>query len=136
MLNRVILIGRLTRDPELRQSTSGIPVCNLTLAVNRSYSNAAGERVTDFIDVITWRQLAENCGKYLTKGRLIAMEGRLQVRTYETQEGQKRKVMEVIAESIKFLERSPHSSADRDDIETFEIAEGITDLEDTTENAM
>ncbi|MGE5396405.1 MAG: single-stranded DNA-binding protein [Chitinophagales bacterium] len=105
MLNRVILIGRLTHDPEIRYTTSGVGVCTFTLAVNRSYANQAGERTADFIDIVTWRQLAETCANYLTKGKLIAVEGRLQVRTYETQEGQKRKAVEVVADAVKFLER-------------------------------
>lgn len=109
MLNRVILIGRLTHDPELRYTPNGVGVCTFALAVNRSFTNQAGERVADFIDIVTWRQLAENCANYLSKGRLVAVEGRIQTRTYETQEGQKRKVFEVVADAVKFLERPPGS---------------------------
>lgn len=105
MLNRVILIGRLTADPELRYTPNGVGVCTFTLAVNRSFSNQAGERAADFIDIVTWRQLAETCANYLGKGRLVAIEGRIQVRSYETQDGQKRKAVEVVADSVKFLER-------------------------------
>jgi primosomal replication protein N len=83
MLNRVILIGRLTRDPELRYTANGIAMCTFSIAVNRPYTNQAGERPADFIDIVAWRQLAENVANYMTKGRLVAVEGRLQTRTYE-----------------------------------------------------
>lgn len=102
MLNRVILIGRLTRDPELRYTPNGKAVCSFTLAINRKFKREE----TDFIDVVVWNVLAENCANYLGKGRLAAVEGRLQVRTYETQEGQKRKVTEVVADDVRFLDKS------------------------------
>ncbi len=105
MLNRVILIGRLTRDPEMRYTTTGIGVCQFSLAVNRPFTNRAGEREVDFIDIVTWRQLAETCANYLSKGRLVAVEGRLQIRSYETQEGQKRRVAEVVADNVRVLDR-------------------------------
>jgi len=105
MLNRIILIGRLTRDPELRYVPSGQPVASFTLAVDRPFTNQAGERETDFIDVVAWRKLADQVAQHLTKGRLVAVEGRLQIRSYETQEGQKRKVAEVVADSVRFLDR-------------------------------
>lgn len=111
MLNRVILIGRLTQDPELRYTANGLGRCTFTLAVNRSYANQAGERTADFIDIVTWRQLAETCASYLSKGRLVAVEGRLQVRNYETQDGQKRKVVEVVADTVKFLEKATGAQA-------------------------
>ncbi|NLU50450.1 MAG: single-stranded DNA-binding protein [Syntrophomonadaceae bacterium] len=105
MLNRVILIGRLTRDPEMRYTPNGIAVSRFTLAVNRPFTNQMGERDADFIDIVTWRQLAETCANYLGKGRLVAVEGRLQARTYEAQDGQKRKVVEVVADTVKFLDK-------------------------------
>lgn len=105
MLNRIILIGRLTRDPELRYVPSGQPVASFTLAVDRPFTNQAGERETDFIDVVAWRKLADQVAQHLTKGRLVAVEGRLQIRSYETQEGQKRKVAEVVADAVRFLDR-------------------------------
>lgn len=104
MLNRVILIGRLVRDPELRYTPSGIPVANFTLAVDRPYLNQQGERGTDFIRIALWRKLAETCASHLGKGRLVAVEGRLQVRSYETPEGQRRQVTEVVAEDVRFLD--------------------------------
>lgn len=105
MLNRIILIGRLTRDPELRYVPSGQPVASFTLAVDRPFVNQQGERATDFIDVVAWRRLAEQVTQHLSKGRLVAVEGRLQIRSYETQDGQKRKVAEVVADAVRFLDR-------------------------------
>lgn len=103
MLNRVVLIGRLTKDPELRYTPNGIAVANFTLAVDRSYKNAQGERETDFIPCVVYRQLAELVTNYLAKGKLAAVDGRIQVRSYTTQDGQKRWVTEVIAEDVRFL---------------------------------
>lgn len=105
MLNRVILIGRLTRDPELRYVPSGQPVASFSLAVDRPFTNQAGERETDFIDIVAWRKLADQVSQHLSKGRLVAVEGRLQVRTWETQDGQKRKAAEVVADAVRFLDR-------------------------------
>lgn len=113
MLNRVILIGRLTRDPELRYTANGIGVCTFSIAVNRPYTNQAGERPADFIDIVVWRQLAENVANYMTKGRLVAVEGRIQTRTYENQEGQKRKAVEVVADTVKFLDKAPGTGTPR-----------------------
>jgi len=107
MLNRVILIGRLTRDPELKYTTNGTAVATFTLAINRKFN----KEETDFIDVVTWKGLAENCANYLGKGRLAAVEGRLQVRTYETKEGQKRKVAEVVADDVRFLDKGGTGSS-------------------------
>ncbi len=111
MLNRVILIGRLTRDPELRYVPSGQPVASFTLAVDRPFTNQAGERETDFIDIVAWRKLADQVSQHLSKGRLVAVEGRLQIRSYETQDGQKRKVAEVVADAVRFLDRKAAQAA-------------------------
>ncbi|NMC27615.1 MAG: single-stranded DNA-binding protein [Syntrophomonadaceae bacterium] len=102
MLNRVILIGRLTRDPELRYTPNGTAVATFSLAVNRRFN----KEQTDYIDIVAWRQTAEFCANYGSKGRLLAVEGRLQARTYETKEGQKRKVVEVVADDIRFLDKA------------------------------
>lgn len=110
MLNRVILIGRLTRDPELRYTPNGAAVCNFTLAINRKFN----KEETDFIDIVVWQKAAENCANYLGKGRLAAVEGRLQIRTYETQEGQKRKVAEVVADDVRFLDKGGTGSVHRE----------------------
>lgn len=103
MLNRVVLIGRLTKDPELRYTPNGVAVASFSLAVERSYKNASGEREADFIPCIVYRQLAELCANYLSKGKMAAVDGRLQVRTYDAQDGQRRWVYEVIAENVRFL---------------------------------
>ncbi|MCZ8524076.1 MULTISPECIES: single-stranded DNA-binding protein [Paenibacillus] len=108
MLNRVILIGRLTRDPELRYTPAGVAVTQFTLAVDRPFSSNQGQREADFIPVVTWRQLAETCANYLRKGRLAAVEGRIQVRNYDNNEGRRVYVTEVIADNVRFLE-SPNS---------------------------
>lgn len=108
MLNRVILIGRLTKDPELRYTPAGVAVAQFTLAVDRPFSRDNGggerEREADFIPIVTWRQLAEQCANYLRKGRLTAIEGRIQVRNYENNEGRRVYVTEVIADNVRFLE--------------------------------
>lgn len=110
MMNVVCLIGRLARDPDLRYTPSGVAVGQFTLAVNRPFTNQKGEREADFIDIVVWRNLAENCANHLSKGRLVAVRGRLQVRTYETQDGQRRKVFEVVADEVNFLDRPPQRS--------------------------
>ncbi|HYF78579.1 MAG TPA: single-stranded DNA-binding protein [Symbiobacteriaceae bacterium] len=105
MLNHVVLIGRLTKDPELRYTTSGKAVATLRLAVDRGTTNPQGEKETDFIDVVVWERQAETVANYLQKGRLIAVQGRLQIRQYETQEGQRREKAEVVASQVRFLDR-------------------------------
>ncbi|MCL6626376.1 single-stranded DNA-binding protein [Alicyclobacillus shizuokensis] len=105
MLNRVILIGRLTADPELRYTNNGTAVASFTLAVDRMRNNQNGERETDFINIVVWQKQAEICAQYLHKGRLAAVDGRLQIRSYENREGQRVRVAEVVAESVRFLDR-------------------------------
>ncbi len=105
MLNRVDLIGRLVADPELKYTTSGVPVSNFTVAVDRNFKNQQGEYETDFIRVVVWRNQAELVSKSLQKGRLIAVEGRLQIRQYQTDDGQKRSIAEVVADRFHFLDR-------------------------------
>ena len=114
MLNRVILIGRLTRDPELRYTPAGVAVTQFTLAVDRPFSSNQGQREADFIPIVTWRQLAETCANYLRKGRLAAVEGRIQVRNYDNNEGRRVYVTEVIADNVRFLE-SANSGGSRDE---------------------
>ncbi|MCE5172472.1 single-stranded DNA-binding protein [Paenibacillus profundus] len=116
MLNRVILIGRLTRDPELRYTPSGVAVTQFTLAVDRPFSSQSGEREADFIPVVTWRQLAETCANYLRKGRLTAVEGRIQVRNYDNNEGKRVYVTEIVADNVRFLESNRDSGGTRDDM--------------------
>ena len=105
MLNRIILIGRLTQDPELRYTQSGTAVASFSLAVDRQRANQAGERETDFINIVAWQKLGELCAQYLRKGRMAAVEGRLQIRQYENREGQKVRVAEVVADNVRFLDR-------------------------------
>lgn len=105
-MNRVILIGRLTRDPELRYTTNGTAVTTFTVAVDRKFNR----NEADFIPIVVWNKAAENCANYLGKGRMVAIEGRLQIRSYDTQEGQKRWVTEVIADEVKFLDKGRTSS--------------------------
>mgnify|MGYP000412788640 CR=1 FL=1 len=104
MLNRVVLIGRLAQDPELRYTPNGVAVVSFTIAVERPFTNQQGEREVDFIDIVGWRRLAETCANHLGKGRLVAVEGRLQIRSFETQEGQRRRVAEVVADNVRFLD--------------------------------
>lgn len=106
-MNRVILIGRLTRDPELRYTPSGVAVTTFTLAVNRPFTSQSGEREADFINIVAWRQLADLCANYLRKGRQAAVEGRLQTRSYENKEGRKVYVTEVVADNVQFLGGRP-----------------------------
>lgn len=105
MLNRTILIGRLTADPNMRYTPAGVAVTQFTLAVDRPAA-AGKEKEADFIPIVTWRQLAETCANYLRKGRLTAIEGRIQVRNYENNEGKRIYVTEVVADNVRFLERN------------------------------
>lgn len=114
MINRVILVGRLTKDPELRYTPSGVAVTQFTLAVNRQFTGQSGEREADFINIVTWRQLAETCANYLRKGRMTGVEGRLQVRNYENNEGKRVYVTEVVADNVQFLE-SANSNREREE---------------------
>ncbi|MNO32236.1 Single-stranded DNA-binding protein ssb [compost metagenome] len=111
MLNRVVLIGRTTTDGELKYTPAGVAVYNVKLAVDRPFSNASGEREADFIPVVVWRQLAETCANYLRRGRLTAVEGRIQVRNYENNEGKRVYVTEVIADNVRFLESNRQSDS-------------------------
>ena len=113
--NRIILVGRLTRDPELRATPDGISVVRFTLAVDRGM-RAGEERQTDFFDIVAFRQLADNVANYVTKGRLVLVEGRLHTRRYTDREGNPRKAYEVVADNVRFLERiregEPETDAD------------------------
>ena len=104
-MNRIILIGNLTRDPELRYTPEGTPVVSFTVAVNRSFVNREGEREADFIPVVVWQKRAETCTEYLMKGSQVAVDGRLQVRNYEDKDGIRRRVAEVVAYRVEFLQR-------------------------------
>lgn len=105
MFNRVVLVGRIALDPELKYTPSGVAVANLRLAVDRPFTSSQGQRETDFIDVVAWRQSAEFAANYLSKGRLVLVEGRLQVRNWTTQDGQKRRTYEVVADAVRALDK-------------------------------
>ena len=105
-MNKVFLIGRLTRDPELRYTSSNVPTATFTIAVNRNYANQNGEREADFINIIVWRKPAENVKNYLTKGSQVAIDGRIQTRSYDAQDGTRRYVTEVVADNVQFLDRA------------------------------
>ena len=104
-LNQVVLIGNLTRDPELRYTPDGTPVTSFTIAVNRPFVNRQGEREADFVPIVVWRKRAETCSEYLMKGSQVAVEGRLQVRNYEDKDGIRKWVTEVVARRVDFLQR-------------------------------
>jgi single-strand DNA-binding protein len=103
MLNKIILIGRLVKEPDLRYTASGLAVARFTMAVDRRYSKDR-EKEADFIDIVVWQKQAENCANYLGKGRLVAVEGRLQIRSYDDNQGIRRKASEVVAENVRFLD--------------------------------
>ncbi|MCG2563459.1 single-stranded DNA-binding protein [Staphylococcus epidermidis] len=104
MLNRVVLVGRLTKDPEFRTTPSGVEVATFTLAVNRTFTNAQGEREADFINVVVFRKQAKNVNDYLSKGSLAGVDGRVQSRSYDNNEGRRVFVTEVVADSVQFLD--------------------------------
>ena len=103
-MNKVFLIGRLVRDPELRYTGSNIAVATFSIAVNRPFSSQNGERETDFINIVVWRKQAENVKNYLNQGSQVAIDGRIQTRSYDDQNGQKRYVVEVVADDVQFLD--------------------------------
>lgn len=115
MLNRVILIGRLSRDPDMRYTPNGIATTTFTLAVERPFTNQSGQREADFINIVTWRNLAETCANHLRKGRLVAVEGRIQVRHYDNNEGKRVYVTEVVADNVRFLDSTRRDKADDDE---------------------
>ncbi len=111
MLNRTCLMGRLTRDPELRNTQTGIPVCSFSIACDRNFKNANGERETDFFDCVAWRQTAEFVSRHFTKGRMAVVEGRLQNRDWTDKEGNKRRTTELIVDNAYFGDSSPRRMA-------------------------
>ncbi len=111
-MNKVILVGNLTRDPELSETPSGVAVCRFAIAVTRDYANSDGTRETDFFNITVWRGRAENCGKYLKKGNKVAIVGSLQTRSYEDKDGIKRNVTDVVANEVEFL--TPKSAQGED----------------------
>ena len=115
-MNKVYLIGNLTRDPEMRSTSAGIPVCNFSIAVNRRFKNAqTGQQETYFFNIVAWRQLAELCGRYLAKGRKVAVFGSIQTRSYEAQDGSKRTAFDIVADEVEFLSSANAGSAPSSD---------------------
>lgn len=111
MLNKIVIMGRLTRDPELRHTQSGTAVASFTLAVDRDFKSHQGEKATDFIDVVAWRNTGEFAAKYLSKGRMAVVEGRLQLRDWTDRDGNKRRTAEVVAENIYFADSKRESDS-------------------------
>ena len=112
-MNKVILIGNLTKDPESQTTSNGTTVCRFTLAVQRRFSNADGEKEVDFLNIVTWRTLAENCIKYLTKGKKVAISGSIQTRSYEANDGTKKYITEIMADEVEFLSSSTNQGTEK-----------------------
>ena len=128
-MNKVILIGNLTKDPEISTTTNGVSVCRFALAVTRRYTNSSGEREADFINIVVWRALAENCHKFLRKGSKAAVTGALQSRAYDAPDGSKRYVTEVVADEVEFI-----STKNGDGMETKKDEEEVNKLEPIDDN--
>ena len=124
MLNRIIVMGRMTRDPELRRTNSGTAVASFTVAVDRDFKSQSGEKETDFIDVVAWRNTAEFVSKYFSKGRMAVVEGRLQLRDWTDKDGNKRRSAEIVADNVYFCDSK------RDGGETVEPKGGFSEIED------
>jgi len=116
-MNKVVLIGRLTRDVELRYTESQTPVATFSLAVNRNFTNQSGEKEADFINIVVWRKQAENCKNYLSKGSQVAVEGRIQTRNYDDKDGKKVYITEVVAESVEFLNTKTSENVNKAPVE-------------------
>ena len=112
MLNKIFVMGRLTHDPELRRTGSGTPVCSFSIACDRDFKSQSGEKETDFFDVVAWRATGEFVSKYFTKGRMVVVEGRLQIREWQDKEGNKRRSAEVIADNVYFGDSKPKDGGD------------------------
>ncbi|MBQ3494614.1 MAG: single-stranded DNA-binding protein [Clostridia bacterium] len=133
-MNKVFLIGNLTRDPELASTNSGVSVCRFSLAVQRRFSGANGERETDFLNVIVWRAQGENCHKYLKKGSKCAVEGQIQTRSYDAQDGTKRYVTEIVADNVEFL--SNRNSGEGEGQEKFDNKKEVAELEPVDDDTL
>lgn len=133
-MNKVILVGNLTKDPELSETPSGVAVCKFSLAVSRDYTNAEGNRDTDFFNITVWRGRAENCGKYLKKGNKVAIVGSLQTRSYEDKDGIKRNVTDIIASEVEFL--TPKQQANQDEESVVSITRQRPQLEEIDDNKL
>ena len=130
MLNKVVLIGRLTKDPKARVLTSGSSVTTFTLVVDRNFKTRDGERGTDFIPIVAWGKTAELCGQYLSKGRQTAIAGRIQTRSYEANDGTKRYITEVVAEEVNFLGSKADNKKSNCDNEFGVPMDGFNEMDD------
>lgn len=131
-MNKVILVGNLTRDPDLSETPSGVAVCKFAIAVTRDYANGDGERETDFFNVTVWRGRAENCAKYLKKGNKVAIVGSLQNRSYEDKDGIRRNVTDVIANEVEFL--TPRNAQSDGDVSVVTEKRAAPQLEPIEDN--
>lgn len=132
-MNKAILIGNLTRDPELRFTSGGIPVCNFTIAVNRRQKDAGGNQVADFLNITVWRQLGETCAKYLAKGRKVCVVGEIRESAYQDSDGTQRKRTQIVASEITFLTPKSQTAAQADAYSDMGMLPPITRPEDCTE---
>jgi single-strand DNA-binding protein len=128
MLNKIVLMGRLTRDPELRSTGNNVSVCSFSIACDRDYKGENGERETDFIDIVAWRATAEFVSKYFTKGRMAVVEGRLQIRDWTDKDSNKRRSAEVVADNVYFGDSKPENKADSTSTgnDDFQLPEGFS----------
>jgi len=127
-MNKAILIGNLTKDPELRITASGVSVCTFSIAVQRRFANQQGEHQTDFFNIVCWKGLADNCDKYLKKGNKACVSGGIQNRSYEAQDGTKRYITEIIADEVEFLERL-NQNTERSQQDSSSLGEQVDDDE-------
>jgi single-strand DNA-binding protein len=129
-MNKCILIGNLTKDPEITTTSNGVSVCRFTLAVTRRFANSEGERDTDFISIVAWRALADNCHKFIKKGSKVAVVGNIQSRSYDATDGTKRYVTEIVAEEVEFLNTRTQ------DGQTTELKSEVTKLEPIDDDSL
>jgi len=134
-MNKVILVGNLTRDPELTETPNGIAVCRFAIAVSRDYANSEGTRETDFFNITVWRGRAENCGRYLKKGNKVAIVGSLQTRSYEDKDGIKRNVTDIVASEVEFLTPKGAQGSD-DDFDAPQVKRDRPQLEEVDDNQL
>ena len=132
-MNKVFLIGRLTRDPELRYTGSNVPVCSFSIAVNRTFTNSNGDREADFINIVVWRKQAENVKNYLSQGSQVAVDGRIQTRNYEDKEGNKRYITEVVADNVEFLGSKKDGNSKGDEPTPYDFKDEDAKEEKTTD---
>ena len=134
MINRVVLVGRMTRDPELKRTAQGAAVTTFTLAVNRNYTSKDGQEQADFINCVVWKKSAENVEKYCSKGSLVGVEGRIQTRSYDNSQGQKVYVVEVICDSVQFLDTRKSNQPNSQQVNNFNNNQASGQLESEFNN--